>query len=81
MLPLWTRSWGSVVTHRTPFNNSLLSFLKLGFPAAMSAVVAFVIDVIVAVVAFLCKQDRNSATKGMGMECANVQTLTLVFFG
>ena len=72
---------GYVVTHRTPFNNSLLSFLKLGFLAAMSAVVVFVIDAIVAVVAFLCKQDRNSATMGMGMECANVQMLTLVFFG
>ena len=78
---LWTRSVGSVVTRRTPFNNSLLSFLMLGFLAAMSAVVAFVIDAIVAVVAFLCKQDRNSATMGMGMECANVQMLTLVFFG
>ncbi len=81
MLSLWTRSLGSVVTRHMPFKTSLLSFLKLGFLAAMSAVVAFVIDVIVAVVAFLCKQDRNSANMGMGRECANVQTLTLVFFG
>jgi hypothetical protein len=45
----------------------------------MSAVVVFVIDAIVAVVAFLCKQDRNSATMGMGMECANVQIMNLLF--
>ena len=40
----WIRSLGSVVTQYRPFNDSLLSFLELGFEAVMPVDVACVIE-------------------------------------
>jgi hypothetical protein len=56
---------GSAVTRRTPFNNSLLSFLERCFVAVMSVAVACVIDAMVVFVFAFFERDMVSCS-----ECA-----------